>query len=756
MWLPAVQGSRPYIVDVRGPVAPVGPVAIVDRQSVQAPTPSKSVSPTDNSPGVGQWIWLPAAGDETAARFRKLISLSAPPKHARIWISAEVRYRLWINGHLASRGPADIGRDYDSGPCGPWFDDVRDVTRFLHSGANVVAVEVFRRSLVQSDAVTGKPGLKFDLAADGAVWGSDSTWSCASALDLSQTDAKRGFRVDMNLEPINWQASTFDDTQWSRAANSKISVRKTIVSELAPPLEAIYPPVNAASTRFDANGEYRVRYGHVLSGYVSLRVQGHRGARLLVEPNEHDASGGNRKAEIVLRDGEQIVELPYFDSYSVINLRAEGVKDPIVVEEVRSVFTSYPVQYLGSFECSNSDLNRMWRVCRWVTQICMQTHHLDSPHHQEPISDAGDYLIESLNSFYAFGEGTLARQDLKKIARTLEQRNYQSFHTSYSLLWLRMLMQYFQYTGDAKTVEELAPYVFKLLARFETYIGKNGLISEAPNYMFMDWVQIEGFNAHHPPAVIGQGYLSAMYVQALADGIEVAKLVRDSSKMAHYASKQDSVKSSFETELWSSEQGLYRDGRPNATTVKPNQWLPADKAVETFTTQVNCLAVACGIADQARSKDVMRKVLGRPDLNCQPYFMHFLFDAVAKAGIFDSASFPQLARWKVVEDSQSYFEMWDTGDLSHAWNATPLFQMSGRILGVEPIEPGFKKFQIAPKSSGLTWAKGRVPTPCGPIDAEWHLEGKELILSFTVPRGLSAVVNGQIYTSSQKRIRMPK
>ena len=29
-----------------------------------------------------------------------------------------------------------------------------------------------------------------------------------------------------------------------------------------------------------------------------------------------------------------------------------------------------------------------------AVQICLQTHHLDSPNHQEPISDPGDYVIE--------------------------------------------------------------------------------------------------------------------------------------------------------------------------------------------------------------------------------------------------------------------------------------------------------------------------------------------------------------------------
>ncbi|MDR3692012.1 MAG: alpha-L-rhamnosidase C-terminal domain-containing protein [Fimbriimonas sp.] len=758
----AIAMSQSNVVP-RGPILYSDRAPIVGRQSVQSPVAPIAVKPTDRGPGVGLWIWPGWADKTDVVRFRKTISLDRRPIHVRGWITAEVRYRMWINGRLAARGPADAGRDYDSGPCGPWFEDVRDLSRFFHRGTNTVAVEVFRSPLVSSDATIGHPGLKADFQFENGngktkTVGTDATWMAAPAPDLDQQGATNGYRIDLRQEPNDWREATFDDSTWKSAEFSPGPERPTLVSELAPPMEAILPPKDivratpgvtpnpkTGGAKFESDSGYTVRYGHILAGYVGMRVRGHRGARLLLMPNEHDAPGANRRAEIVLREGEQTFELPYFDSYSVINIQAVGVTKPIEIEDVRCVFTSYPVRYLGSFECSDPNANRIWEICRWVTQICMQTHHLDSPHHQEPISDAGDYLIESLNALYAFGDGTLARQDLKKIARTLIQRKYQSFHTSYSLLWLRMLMQYEQYTGDSETVRQLSPTVFALLDRFKGYIGKNGLISEAPNYMFMDWVEIEGFNAHHPPAVIGQGYMSALYYQALADGMRVAVVMGDTTRRFQFVELRAQLRRAFDRELWSPKKGLYRDGKPFQTTVPPNQWLPADKPIETFTTQVNTLAVACGLTDPERSKQVMQAVLGRHDLNCQPYFMHFVFEATDRAGLFNQDAKRQLDRWKIVPDTQSFHEMWDVGDLSHAWNATPLYQMSGLILGVRPTQPGFWEFTIVPHPAGLSWARGVVPTPHGPIQAEWKRVGTSLELRFVVPDGTRAIMNGASY-----------
>ena len=108
------------------------------------------------------------------------------------------------------------------------------------------------------------------------------------------------------------------------------------------------------------------------------------------------------------------------------------------------------MEYRGAFECSDERLNRIWNVSRWAVQICLQTHHLDSPNHQEPICDPGDYVIESMVNHYAFAQPWLTRQDIRKFAWLLKDENYHNFHTSYSIAWLQMLMDYYDYTGDQR------------------------------------------------------------------------------------------------------------------------------------------------------------------------------------------------------------------------------------------------------------------------------------------------------------------
>lgn len=674
--------------------------------------------------------------------------LKGAPTNVRAWISAEARYRMWVNGVLASRGPADIGRDYDSGAPGPWFDDVRDLTPLFHAGENVIAVEVFAKPLVQSESAWGNPGFKFDAQITSGkqapiVIASDDSWRCAVAQDLLSPNRDFAFRWDMEKEPVGWMGARFNDHSWKEATLCR-NQRATIVSEIPALMEAVWPAVDfvrmegalrSKTLRMGSSSRATVRFGRVLAGYIGLKVKSRgAGAKLLIQPNERDAPGHHRQFEVVLREGEQVIETPIFDSFSVVNLQIMGTssKYEVEIEDVRVVATSYPVQYRGSFASSDKELDRLWEVSRWVTQICMQTHHLDSPHHQEPISDPGDYLIEALVNDYAFMEPSLVRQDLRKYARILVQRNYGAFHTSYALLWLQTLMNYQRHTGDDALVRELAPVVHGLVDHFRTFIGANGLLSEAPNYMFMDWVEIAGFGCHHPPAVIGQGYMTALYYRALADDSAVASLLHETDRLATNEETRATLQNAFDFELWDDSKGLYRDGKPHQNHQPTGQWLPPDRDIETFSTQVNTLAVTCGLATGDRAKRIMRGVLARADMNCQPYFMHFVFEALVRAGDYEEFAVTQLKRWKVQPDTQSFLEMWNTGDLSHAWIATPLIQLSAHILGVD-FDANKKTVSVAPHSCGLAQAHGKVPTPFGDVTVGW----KSGVLDIVLPKDAS-------------------
>ncbi len=529
-----------------------------------------------------------------------------------------------------------------------------------------------------------------------------------------------------------------------------------MASEIPPLMEARYPVLRIENVRggvkvpaaaakagggisVSGDGSFSVVFDRVLSAYPTLRLKGGKGAHVSIH--------ATRQSAMILGGGEQYYESPFMDEIApAYTVRFSGVSEPIVVENVGANFTSQPVDYLGSFTCSDEKLNKIWKASRWAVQICMQTHHLDSPNHQEPICDPGDYVIEAAVSYHAFGQPWLARQDIRKFAWLLKNEKYRNFHTSYSLYWLQMLMDYYRFTGDEKLVKEMAPYVHELMDTYAQWLGKNDLVSEAPNYMFMDWVKIGGFECHHPPAVIGQGYLSALYCHALRQAIEVTEMNdygkgdrEPDPRERKYEALGYRIQAAFDRELWDDSKGLYRDGRPFQTSVKPGQWLPADKPIETFSPHVNLLAANSFYGSREHFRAIVEKVLSAERLNTQPWFMHWVFQAMDREGLFDKYAVAQLRRWEVVPQTQSFREMWDGGDLSHGWCSTPLVQMSSRMLGASTSSHRRMDCVIRLPICGLRFAKGRVPTPRGFFEVAWTVSDRKLETEFTVPTGMKGI-----------------
>ena len=69
-----------------------------------------------------RWIWLPSQRTlaSTFVLFRREIELGSAPVEARGWISADSRYRLFVNGRRVQFGPAPCDpRRYEADPARP-------------------------------------------------------------------------------------------------------------------------------------------------------------------------------------------------------------------------------------------------------------------------------------------------------------------------------------------------------------------------------------------------------------------------------------------------------------------------------------------------------------------------------------------------------------------------------------------------------------------------------------------------------------
>lgn len=97
-------------------------------------------------------------------------------------------------------------------------------------------------------------------------------------------------------------------------------------------------------------------------------------------------------------------------------------------------------------------------------------------------------------------------------------------------------------------------------------------------------------------------------------------------------------------------RGLYFDGLD--TPGQENAWQPANPNRRYFSQHTNSLAVLYGLAGDAMRTPIMEQVMADDSLiAAQPYFLHFVLDALDAAGLFEKYGLAQIRRWtRLVEE----------------------------------------------------------------------------------------------------------
>ena len=78
--------------------------------------------------------------------------------------------------------------------------------------------------------------------------------------------------------------------------------------------------------------------------------------------------------------------------------------------------------------------------------------------------------------------------------------------------------------------------------------------------------------------------------------------------------------------------------------------------------------------------------------------------------------------------------------LCHSWASTPVHWILSRVLGITPLEPGYRSISFRPqKLTGIGICMGSIPTPLGPIETGWE-EGNPEPHILRLPEGIKLAI----------------
>lgn len=634
-------------------------------------------------------------------------------KSFKFRVSADSLYLLFINDNLTGIGPAAAGGDFLCVEKAPKY--YADKYELDFSGENLKKIEISSKVRLLPEMLTdysrGHGGFFFEgivTFEDGTteIIESNSDWyacadECYNGFGSYDSRLKEGSAPSSDRACVTEDVWAFVDSHIPpRSLNKvlekeiKVAAGKTEVFEFE--LDKIYgviPFVSGCSSK------------------VTLKFC--------------ELKGQSETTETVIF-GSACGEYRSFRMHSagMVTLIVENTDDTEAKINLTLIAPWYPIKTEGSFATSNEGLNKVYDVCKHTLKICRQTLHLDSTKHQELLACTGDYNIESLMTMFCFGDMRLAEFDLMRTADWLCANGGVMFHTTYSLIWVQMLHDVYMITGKKEILSYCEPALKSLLDRFASYKGENDIIDNPPDFMFVDWTVIDDFSMHHPPKALGQTVLNAFYYNALIYAEKIYAYLNKIEICHSLKAESEKFKADFNRIFFDKERKLYFDGLGTPYGGKKH-YHPANVDKKYFSKYPNILASLFGLADEELAKDILDRIIFDDNLqDIQPYFMHYLLNAIRKYGMFDKYGMKLLERWIpfVEECDKGLAEGWiapEEGysfDHSHAWGGTPAYQMPMALTGLEILEPGMKKLKFAPCLYGLDFARISIPTEYGMIE----------------------------------------
>ena len=170
-----------------------------------------------------KWITVPGVSSTGYGvyLFRKTFDLRTVPASFVVHVSADNRYKLYINEKLVSLGPARGDLYY-------WNFETVDIAQYLVSGTNVIAARVWNDGDLRPEAqISWRTGLivQGDSVVEHIV-NTNNTWRCICDESYGQLPVKGvigyyvagpGETVDMRKNMKGWNRQVFNDSSWKNA-----------------------------------------------------------------------------------------------------------------------------------------------------------------------------------------------------------------------------------------------------------------------------------------------------------------------------------------------------------------------------------------------------------------------------------------------------------------------------------------------------------------------------------------------------------
>jgi alpha-L-rhamnosidase len=751
-----------------------------------------------NSQWKAWWITAPNTDSKGYGvyYFRKQVEFASKPAVFLIHVSADNRYKLYVNQKLVLLGPP-------SGDIAHWNFQTLDIAPFIVNGKNTVAAQVWNEGDWRPEAqISLKTGFILQGDGDAEVLNTGISWKCIADSSYSPLQVKtRAYHVAGSGEMVNqktlvkdWQKNDIDESKWRYADlispgipvntnGEDVSTNAWLLQpSILPPMELTLQRLRVARQKtagitipaefpaqkkqvlIPANSTAIILLdqGFLTNAYPTLVFSGGRGGALSLtyaealyikypkkgNRNEIDGKMMLGRSDSVISDGsvnQQFTPLSW-RTYRYLQLIVTTGNDALTIDDIYGTFIGYPFKLNSSLVTDNPEIKQIMDIGWRTARLNAVETYMDCPYYEQ-LQYIGDTRIQAMVSLYNSGDDRLIRNALNNMDNSRRPEGVTlSRHPSktpqyiptFSLWYLGMLHDYWMYGNDEAFVKDKLPGERQVLNFFNKYQQEDGSLANVPYWMFTDWVTGEGWHTGRGPK--GSDGTSALVDLQLLWAYQVAADMEKSIGMKDYAlgytQKAEQLKATIRKKYWDAGRRLFAD----------------KEAKDVFSQHTNSLAILTEAAEQGEKLAIAKKILADSTLApASIYFKYYMHQALVKAGL--GSNYTQwLGKWR--ENIEMGLTTWgETSQIDttrsdcHAWGASPNIEFFRTLLGIDTDAPGFNRVKIEPHLGSLKFAKGTMPHPKGSISVDYAYRQKKWYIKVVLPTGIvgTFIWNGKTY-----------
>jgi len=740
--------------------------------------------PPRNNEWDASWICVPEAGATDAGLylFRKSINFDVVPDKFEMRVTADNRYKLYINEKLVSLGPA-------LGDLKHWNYETLDIAPFLKQGENIIAAEVWNEGdLRPVSQFSYKTGFLFQGTDEATkVLNTNDTWKCIE--DESYTPIRQsvrgyyaagaGDKIDMNLAVKGWKAVDFDDSGWKAAkAVFERSTRGmgfntaggwTLQPSVIPQMEMTYQrlvstrkaegvsvPKNfpAEKVAFDipANTTAKILLDQSVytNAFPTLVYSGSKNSTIVITYSEalygENGAKDNRneiegktisgRMDTIISDGSQnqIFTALNWRTYRYVELKVETKDSPLTIEDFYGTFTGYPFEMNAKLNANDVELDKILEIGWRTARSCAVETYMDCPYY-ERLQYIGDARIQLFVSYFNSGDDRLAKNALNLMDNSRQVDGYtlsrypdtqNQVIATYSMWYICMLQDYLMYGSDPDFLKDHLLGSRQILNYFISFVDEDGSLKNLPGWNFSDWAS-DWRMGTAPAAEDGStALLDLQLLLALQAGIDLEKNEGSAEYATMYESIANKMAATIKSKYWDASRNLFAD--------TPDH--------ENYSQHTNSMAILAGLTTEQQDSEIAKQMLADESLSqATIYFKYYLHLALAKAGMGDD-----YLNWLDIWRKNIELGLTTWGETSevettrsdcHAWGASPNIEAYRIILGIESAAPYFKKVKIEPNIGAFEKISGEMPHPAGKITVAYDNSASGLNAEISLPEGIT-------------------